>query len=169
MVDNKQEVLDGLREAMQTEVDGYEFYTLAADRTEDEMGAEAFRILASEEQKHLMFLREQYRAIDAEGHASTSLDICGQHEFEGDMIFSKKILDNIGDAQFEMSALSIGIKLELSSIDYYKAQAEKVDDPDLKAFYNDLVNWETHHYDILNRQHEILKEEFWAKGGFAPF
>jgi rubrerythrin len=68
-----------------------------------------------------------------------------------------------------MSALSIGIQLELASMNYYREQAEKASNPDVSGFYTELADWETGHYNALLRQQEMLKEDFWAKGGFAPF
>ena len=48
-------------------------------------------------------------------------------------------------------------------------QAEATDDPDAKAFFGQLADWESGHYHALLQQQETLKEDYWAAGGFAPF
>ena len=47
-------------------------------------------------------------------------------------------------------------------------QWEKHEDPDVKAFYGQLVDWEQGHYNALLKQHEALKEDYWSGGGFSP-
>ena len=84
-------------------------------------------------------------------------------------IFSDRIKERIADAHYEMSALSIGIQLELDSEKYYSTQAEKVSDPEVSKFYTALAEWESNHYHTLLAQQESLKEGYWAAGGFQPF
>jgi rubrerythrin len=68
-----------------------------------------------------------------------------------------------------MSALSIGIQLELSSEQFYRQEAEAAEDPAVVKFFTELAEWESGHYHALLKQQESLKEEYWSKGGFAPF
>ena len=84
-------------------------------------------------------------------------------------IFSEKIRSRIGEAHLEMSALSIGIQLELSAINYYKQEAGSAEDPAVKQFYRELADWESNHYNALLRQQLMLKEDYWSESGFAPF
>lgn len=169
MNDSTGKLMDGLRRAIQTEADGYQFYTMASQTTKDPKGRQTFKILAAEELKHLDFLKSQYQAVSDTGAINPALKIGDRHDFSKDPIFSDEILNRISGAQFEMSALSIGMQLELSSINYYKEQAELSDNPEVAAFYHELADWEKIHYEVLERQQEMLKEDFWAKGGFAPF
>jgi rubrerythrin len=69
----------------------------------------------------------------------------------------------------EMSALSIGIQLELNAINFYKTQATEIDNQEVKKFFRELVDWETGHYHALLRQQESLKEDYWSSAGFSPF
>jgi rubrerythrin len=164
-----QAILDGFKQAIQAEADGYQFYMMASEKTRDETGKKMFSILADEELKHKDVLYAQYQSLADTGHIDTKLILGKQYDFASNNIFSSEIRNRISESQFEMSALSIGIKLELSSMDYYKVQAAKASDPAVKTFYNELAGWEKEHYDALMRQHEMLKEDFWTQGGFAPF
>ena len=68
-----------------------------------------------------------------------------------------------------MSALSIGIQLEAGAMAYYREAARQSDDPAVRAFFDELADWETGHYHALLRQQEGLKEDYWAAGGFSAF
>jgi rubrerythrin len=68
-----------------------------------------------------------------------------------------------------MTALSIGVQLELSSINFYKGEAGKTSNDALKKFYTELADWETTHYRRLLKQQNELKEEYWQDGHFYPF
>jgi rubrerythrin len=163
-------LLEGLKKAIQTEVDGYYFYQMAADTMSDSKGRELFRKLAEEELAHKQFLERQYKSIKETGKADKSVSLGDKTDLSGDNpIFSEDLKKRIGDAHYEMTALSIAIRLELNSIQHYKAEAEAAEDEDVKDFFMELVDWETGHYDALVRQDEALKEDYWNAAGFAPF
>jgi rubrerythrin len=165
-----QRVTDGLQRAIRTETDGYHFYTMAAGSVKDPKGKEVFNRLAQDELSHLRFLKTQYQAFLETGRADEQARLGTPDEWAGENpIFSEKIHKRLHDAHFEMSALSIGIQLELSSEKFYRAEARAVSDPAVVKFYNDLADWESGHYHALLKQQESLKEEYWSKGGFAPF
>jgi rubrerythrin len=52
-----------LRKAMQIEREGHEFYTRAAETTQDEKGREIFRSLSNDEQNHLDLIKRQYQSL----------------------------------------------------------------------------------------------------------
>ncbi len=163
-------IAEGLAKAIQTEFDGHNFYLMAAKSTEDEQGRQVFEQLAQEEMAHLRFLELQKRSYERTGKADPEAKLGAPMDLSGENpIFSPRIKDRLGEAHFEMSALSIGIQLEINSETYYREQAENSQDPVVKAFYTDLADWESGHYHALLRQQEALKEDFWAASGFAPF
>jgi rubrerythrin len=165
-----QRVTDGLQHAIRTETDGYHFYTMAANAVQDPKGKEVFDRLAQDELSHLRFLNHQYRSFLDKGKPDEQAQLGPRTEWAGDNpIFSEKIHKRLDEAHFEMSALSIGIQLELSSQQFYRAEAEAAEDPAVKKFYTELAEWESGHYHALLKQQESLKEEYWTKGGFAPF
>jgi rubrerythrin len=166
----KDKIVEGLQNGMRTEQDGYHFYMMAASSTDDEKGKETFQLLAQEELKHLQFLEAQKRAIMETGKVDKDIALGTPTDLSGkDPIFSSDLKARIKDAHYEMSALSIGIQLEINSEKYYKEQAQKADDPEVSAFYERLADWESSHYHTLLRQQESLKEDYWAAGGFYPF
>jgi len=170
MEDKSKMLVDGLMQAIKAERDGYSFYMMAAKGSDDPKGQEVFETLAHEEMEHMHFLRQQYESILKTGKPNLAIKL-GNKTSLSDMspIFSDKIKSRIKDAHIEMSALSIGIQLELDAINFYKSQANAVDDPDIREFYSELAEWERGHYHALLKQQEELKEDYWSAGGFSPF
>lgn len=170
MSDASQQIIEGLRQAIRNESDGFHFYTMAAARIEDDKGREVFETLAREEQHHLNFLKRQHRSLVETGKIDPTIGLGKPAELTGDSpIFSEAIKARIKDAHFEMSALSIGIQLELGSRQFYERQANQADIAEVQEFYRRLADWESGHYHALLGQQESLKEEYWSAGGFAPF
>jgi rubrerythrin len=170
MDDALKQVTDGLQQAFRTETDGYHFYTMAATAVQDPKGREVFNRLAQDELSHLRFLKTQYRSFMEKGRADEQAKLGPRSEWAGENpIFSEKIHKRLDDAHFEMSALSIGIQLELGSEQFYRKEAEAAEDPVVAKFYTELAEWESGHYHALLKQQESLKEEYWSRGGFTPF
>jgi rubrerythrin len=169
--DNQQnKLLDGLQKAYKTERDGHSFYMMAANSTQDDKGKQVFMQLAQDEMEHMRFLRTQYESVLNTGKVDHGVKLPERTELSGmSPIFSESLKGRVTEAHFEMSALSIGIQLELDSMNFYKARAEESDDPDVQSFYTELAEWERGHYQALLNQHESLKGDYWADSGFAPF
>jgi rubrerythrin len=163
-------IAEGLMKAYQAEVDGHNFYRMAAQSTTDARGREVFELLAREEEGHARFLQAQHAAITTTGDVDSSTELGPRAELAGrSPIFSDDLKSRVKDAHMEMSALSIGIQLELSAIQFYKAEAAAAAHPKVTEFFERLVRWESGHYHVLLRQHDELKEEYWSDGGFSPF
>jgi rubrerythrin len=163
-------ISEGLLKAIQLELDGQNFYRMAAKSTVDPKGREVFEGLAREEGEHQRFLKAQYKSVSETGVPSKEVRLGSPADLSGaSPIFSDQIQNRLGEAHYEMSALSIGIQLELASIQFYKGEAKAVMDPTVQAFYSELAEWESGHYNALLRQQEMLKEDYWHAGDFYPF
>ena len=159
-----------LFDAIKAEADGYSFYKMAANSSQDEKGRTVFEQLAGEELDHKRFLAAQYRSVQETGKIDATVKLGQRADLSGaSPIFSEQIRSRLREAQFEMSALSIGIQLELSSMRYYKEQADGQTDPAVKQFFGELADWEKGHYEALLRQQESLKDDYWSGSGFSPF
>ena len=160
----------GLRKAMQAEHEGQHFYLMAAKNSTDPKGREVFQSLADDEVEHFNFLKGQYTAVVRTGKIDASLKLKPRTELKGEHpIFSSEIKERIGTAHYEMTAVSIGIQLEQSAVNFYKAEAQATEDPDVKAFYEELAVWEQGHLDALRAESDALREDYWNQGGFSPF
>jgi rubrerythrin len=161
---------NALVQAIQAERNGHGFYMMAANSTEDGKGKDIFHSLAAEELNHMNFLRGQYDSIVKTGLPDMTLRLGNRIELEGGFpIFSESLISRISSAHYEMSALAIGIQLELDAMNFYKTQADAATDSYIKKFFLELAEWESGHYNALLRQHDSLKEDYWSDSGFAPF
>ena len=163
-------VIDGLNKAIEAETAGHHFYMMAARSTEDPKGREVFERLAGEELEHVRFLEAQKKAFAETGKPDENV-VLGKPGVlsQASPIFSERLRERINEAHYEMSALSIGIELEISAVKYYKQQAEAAEFTFVRDFYMQLSQWESGHYHALLKQQEELKGDYWAQGGFSPF
>jgi rubrerythrin len=162
-------VIEGLKQAMQAEADGHNFYVLAAKNTKDKKGKEVFLSLAKDETEHLAYLKAQYESFLKTGGPDSGIKLGKSKARPGKSpIFSVDFKKRLKKAQLEMTSLSIGAQLELNAIQFYKSESAKTDDPVVKAFYAELAEWESGHYELLVRQQQLLQEDFWLQSNFYP-
>ncbi|HEX9916432.1 MAG TPA: ferritin family protein [candidate division Zixibacteria bacterium] len=168
----KEDVLEILKRGIKTEIDGFQLYKMASEKTKDPKAKDVFKLLAEDELKHEKMLREQYKKFKENGKfkfekkdKGSKLDTVSSYP-----IFSENFRGKLLKEQsFEMSALSIGIMLEQNSIDFYKNSSEKIGDLDAKALFNFLAEWEGEHLKALVNQQRVLQEDFWTEARFYPF
>ena len=164
-----EDILAGLKTAIEAELTGHAFYKNAAKSTSDPMGKETFSRMAEEEIGHFRYLRHQYQSVLEKGDYDFSKKLDKRdHKYADSPIFSEEIKNRIKDSHFEVSALSIGMKLEADAMNYYRACAEKSQKEEVKKFFNDLADWERDHYRAFAQQLETLKEEYFAANDFVP-
>ena len=156
-----------LRQAMQVENDGHQFFRMAAHSAGDPQATRVFLAMAEEEREHLRYLRRHYVAVLETGALASGLALAVPAEEPG-AIFSPALKERAGQAHFELSALSIGVQLELRAVKFYQAQAAAAEDEAERVLFAELAEWESGHYRALLAQQEALKESFWAAGGFSP-
>ncbi len=163
-------MVDGLEKAMVAEIEGHHFYQMAANSTKDDKGRQTFLDLAAEEMDHYSFLKTQAEALAKTGKVDSTAKLGEQKALSGSHpIFSEQIKQRVGQAHYEMTALTIGIQLEQSAVEFYRAEGEAASDPDVKALHKDLMFWEQGHLAALQAQADALKEDYWNEARFAPF
>ena len=67
MTTSQEEILKGLRTAMEAEIFGHNFYTNASQNTTDSLGRETLARMAEEELGHFNYLRTQYKSVMEKG------------------------------------------------------------------------------------------------------
>jgi rubrerythrin len=133
------------------------------------MGKAVFSRMAEEEMGHFRYLRRQYRFILETGdYDFTRKLLKSPKKGASSPIFSKEIKKRIKSSHFEVSALSIGMKLEMEAAGFYRKCAAKATTPSAKKFYNELAEWEQGHYQSFKNQLDLLKEEYFAANHFVP-
>ncbi|MCR3922312.1 MAG: ferritin family protein [Firmicutes bacterium] len=156
--------LDILKTAILNEVEGFQFYTMAAARADDAEVAAAFQNLAQEEQQHEAWLRKMYQQVASAGEADVA-EITANAS--SPQIFRQQnVVPESGS--LEISVYKIGILMEMASLQFYNSTAEQAQNPALKELLHKLARWEDTHLLYLQQMYDILKEEWWDKQGFSP-
>ncbi len=159
-----------LEKAMKGEIEGRELYTVAAERSEDDQAKEVFTFLAREEDSHLEALMGMYRSLIKEEEIHMPrLKRLVHFEDARSPIFSEDFKKRLKGKHFEMSALSIAMKLEQDSFQYYKKMADETENNALREFFLDLSAWEKDHYNAIHREIAFLEDEYFTDNNFAPF
>lgn len=161
--------LDILKQAILLERRGRAFYRNVAEKTENKAVQEVFEMLATEEQKHIQTLSEQFKAyrkdkkfISGYLHEKDSGSVASE-------VLTREIKEKISAAGFEAAAISAGIAMEERAVKLYSESAKNASDPEAKALYEWLATWESDHLNMLMDIDKALLEKVWFDNKFWPF
>jgi len=170
-----------LRRGMSMERDGYNFYTLAAERASGERGRAMFLDLASQEKDHLRLLLAEYRALD-EGKGWLSYEEAMQADFPLDPatpdlpgeeppeplpVFTP---DREVSLEGDIAALEFGLETEQISRELYAQAGRETGDPRAHEAYQFLTHQEEQHYQLLQNTLEYLTQnQTWWDSEEYPF
>lgn len=157
--------LEVIAQAILNEVEGYEFYKIAAENG-NLSNREAFMELANEELKHIEYLRELFDKIKASKEDDLKL------AFEAappapDIYQWNKVTPEYNS--MIMSVFSIGMQMEKDSIEFYEDAKKKTNLAEAKEIFDLLIKWEHVHLEQFSKQYEMYRQEWWNEQNFAPF
>jgi len=168
MTDN--EIREILKKAYQIEVDGYTFYSMAAERASKPAVQELFDKLARDEVQHKAYLQTVIGSYEEKGITAFNM-----HLRDPDLkaftntIFTEDFRKQARGADFELGVLSIGMTLETNAIKYFAGAADNTTSVEVRDFYRFLADWEQEHLEALQALYHGVRQDFWADGGFSPF
>lgn len=158
--------LDVISQAILNEVEGYEFYRMAADQAGTSESKEAFLELANEELKHVEFLKALFDKVKNSSDDDLSLAL-GAKPPSPEIYDWKKVGKPYAD--LAMSVFGVGIQLEKASIEFYEKAKADTEVEEARKLYDLLIKWEHVHLEQFTEQYNIYKEDWWYDQGFAPF
>ena len=160
--------LEILKSALLLEIRGKAFYKKAADSADNQVVKDFFNKMAEDEVSHVEILSEQYRAYKQNGKFKPrALD--GSQEKVAGAVLTDELKQNIAAAGFESAAVSAAMGMEERAIKLYSQRAEEARDPEEKALYEWLAEWETEHLEYLARIDREVTETIWHDNEFWPF
>ncbi|MGB9695126.1 MAG: ferritin family protein [Caldisericaceae bacterium] len=160
------EIENVLLSAMEIELNGIELYRTASEKTEDKQAKEVFDFLSKEETKHFNALKEIL--LEVKNGKDISVILNGEKPLNK-AIFSDDFRRNLAGKNLEFSAISTGLILEKNSIDFYRENKEKAENPKIKDLFAELEKWEMLHYEMLLGEYNDLKQQYWEANNFSPF
>lgn len=147
------ELAKALRQAVSFEKNGRAIYEEAASKTKNPLISKTFKYLAEQEDFHLQEI-QNYLTY-------------GKIEFLGDQpettqqFFSTTVSEYKHKAEAtedDLDAYETALELEKESYNFYLAQHNATADPDLKQFFDFLMQQEKIHYELVKRTYEFIKD-----------
>jgi rubrerythrin len=160
--------LEILKSALLLEMRGKSFYEKAADSAEDPAVKELFVNLAEDELSHVQILSEQYKSYKKDGKFM-ELPREFSNESVADAVLTDALKQRIAGAGFESAAISAAMGMEERAIKLYSQRADETSDPEEKALYGWLTEWETQHLEFLAAIDKGITETLWNDNSFWPF
>lgn len=158
-----------LKNAVLLEKRGHAFYSKVAQQASGDAVKQFFRLMAEEEMNHVRILSEQFKSY----RSSRKFQQRGGDdpaEFKtATEILTADLKRQIAAADFEAAAIAAAMAMEKNAIQIYSSRALETQDPDEKALYQWLAEWETQHLDFLARLDRELTEAIWHDNQFWPF
>lgn len=165
---------EGLRTALMNEIDGREFYRMAARDAGSEPARELFEFLMNEEERHYQALLEQAGRLAAGKPLAFKRNAADKKKlatFLGALVTPGMVAD-ARKAEGEIAALSIGMGLEQRAIRGFSAlrrKAEGAGDEAAASVFAVLIAWEQDHLELLTKRYEAIREGYWEEARFWPF
>jgi rubrerythrin len=168
-MDQKQlsSAIDAVKTAIMTEMQGYELYKGAAERTTDPQARRMFQLLATEEEGHSRMLHEQFQSL-MQAQVFTAPPVVEEGEGFEALVADPQWRKSLRFGNMELSAVSIGANLEARAIAFYQKCAETTPDPEGRKVFEWLVGWEEDHLKWMQCLEDELKERYWSDQGFSP-
>lgn len=165
-------VLKGLKQALRNEIDGAEFYRMAAGSARRDSVRQMFQFLMEEEERHRAAIVNQMQRLSEgkgmkfERSASAKRSLA---KFKSPL-FTDDLVKEGRQVEGEVAALSIGMTLEKRAIAQFAALLKTVSgDSRAEKVFSDLVAWEQDHLEVLTRQYDQMREMYWEEARFWPF
>ena len=164
--------LVALRTAIQTEIDGYEFYTRAAEQAHHPRTQALFQTVAKDEVAHREWLEAHQTSLQEDGRwlpeAKQKMPQM-RDVTQGLPIFSEDHIIDITEHTSELTALRTAVLIEQDAVNFYERAAGQTGDPAGKDMYRFLADFEREHRRVLEEEYNFLMGAFREAMGFAPF
>jgi len=154
---SKTGALDILRNAIQMEIEGKDFFERAVGMVKHQRSKDTFISLVKQEQRHVDILGEELRRLEhGEEWASLQDMKRSAPTFPRGSVFQDRAFRHLKlspDAG-ELDVLKVGMEVEQKSIEYYRNAGSRTDNTRAREVFNWLVGEEAGHLTILNAEYE---------------
>jgi rubrerythrin len=153
--------LEALRLALKLEDDGIKFYLRAAERAKSEDAKKVFKMLAHEEEKHVLIFKEMLEKLILEENFVSEADRGDEERFFdfikpeifGDIFDTEKIVAKI---KGDIKAIELGEAAEVNTINFYKAILKNTQNEPGKEIIKEIMKEEQNHLKTFIRYREKL-------------
>ena len=160
MVSERDKTLEGLRIAVQMEIDGKEFYLKASRASSNEMGRKLLESLSIEEDLHRQKFEQIYEALQQK-KSWPSVQSASEFSHKLKTLFARQaeeIGTGIKAADTELEAVETAMDMENKSYDFYKSRSKAATYAAERDFYDEVAAEETLHHKLLRDYYDYLKD-----------
>ena len=166
---SEDKTMDILKSAILLEKRGRAFYSKIAGQTSGKAVKEFFEMMADEEIKHVEILTEQFKAYRLNKEFTADSNLEDPHSSIDSKVLTEELKKEISAVDYEAAAISAAMDMEKNAIKLYSDRAAEATDPNEKALYKWLAEWEAQHLNFLAAIDKELTEQIWYDNNFWPF
>ena len=159
MATEQDKTLEGLKTAIQMEIDGKQFYLKAGKKSNNEAGQKLLESLAAEEDIHRKVFEDIFNDIsNKRGWPRKEFHADGGRALR--TVFTNAIENMDADIKSmpeELDAVKKAMEMENETFDFYREQAKKAVYDAEKQYYEALAGQEEEHHRVLLDYYEFLK------------
>ena len=142
---------DAVRRAMQTEKNAMDFYKRGAEMMKNTEAKKVFELLAREESEHAEWFYNVYPGDDI-ADFKAFLDSGADQDSEW-----MNELNEVKAADFtERKAMELAMAKEKALAEHLRALAEKIENPEIRAVFEQNATSTDHHYQIIESEYARL-------------
>ena len=146
-----------LKTAIEIEDNGLLNFLRFARQTKDTTGKNMFIRLAMDEHEHRRIIEKQLTNL-MEGKPLIKIEIPkSEIEQVAPTIREKQQRTRGESGLLEIDALNTALDLERKAAKFFRDQADLVDDPDAKAMFIRLAEWEDAHFDLIQAELDSIQ------------
>jgi rubrerythrin len=152
--------LEGLKIAVQMEIDGKEYYLKASQKSSNELGKRLLSSLAAEEDVHQQKFEEIYDAIrNKRAWPVTDFQPDGGRRLRSVFVTAiEEMGANVKVHDTELDAVQTAMDMESKTYDFYKSQSKGAAYDAERHFYETVAAEEKQHHLVLLDYYEYLKD-----------
>lgn len=154
------------KQAILNEVEGYEFYKMAAYNADNDEVKKSFLDLANEELKHIEWLKDAFKKLSGNPEDQSTLALIENPP--SPQIFKWENLQN-KNANLAVSVLGIGMEMERASVKFYENAMKATPYEAAKQLFEVLAKWEHVHLEQFSKAYDVLIKDWWMDQGFDAF
>ena len=144
-------MIEAIKIAIQTEKDVMDFYLKAAALTENERGKKVFEQLAREEREHAGHFFKIYTGSDL----GSFEDFMAQPPSASHSML-KQLEKALDENVHERKAMELAMVKEKALAEHLRALAVKIDNPEIRAVFEQNATSTDHHYQIIESEYARL-------------
>ena len=151
---NQEDNMNAIEIAIKMEKDAINFYTEAAQKTQNPAGKKMFLSITEDEKRHLQMLTQIFKEID--------IKITEVNPMKN----IKTIFESLKDTMMqraaatkdELEAFKIAMQMEKEGVEFYKKTASEARSEKEKALFERLVKEEEQHYAIFSNTFNFMTD-----------